>query len=84
MNISSPFRLLLLLLAVAIPRLHAQLDVTVTLERLNFISYEPLQATVTVNNTSGRLTTDAMLQTGYYLTLPTWSTGSYPKVQINP
>jgi hypothetical protein len=25
-----------------------------------------------------------MRQTGYYLTLPTWAAGSYPKVQINP
>ena len=42
------------------------------------------RSSISVNNTTGRMTTDAMLQTGYYLTLPTWSTGSYPKVQINP
>lgn len=37
-----------------------------------------------VNATTGRITTDAMRQTGYYLTLPTWTAGSYPKVQIGP
>ena len=45
---------------------------------------EATRASITVNSTTGRLTTDAMLQTGYYLTLPSWSSGSYPKVQINP
>lgn len=39
---------------------------------------------ISVNNGNGRLTTNAMLQTGYFLTLPTWDIGSYPKVQINP
>ena len=59
---------------------------TATARLLLFQGYldEATRAAITVNNTSGRLTTDAMLQTGYYLTLPTWSTGSYPKVQINP
>lgn len=41
-------------------------------------------ANVQVDNTSGRITTDAMRQTGYYLTLPDWGSGSYPKVQIAP
>jgi len=36
------------------------------------------------NDTTGRFTTDAMRQTGYYLTLPNWDAGSYPKVQFNP
>ena len=39
---------------------------------------------ITVNSTTGRLTTDAMRQTGYYLTLPDWGPTSYPKVQIDP
>lgn len=42
------------------------------------------RSSISVSNTTGRMTTDAMLQTGYFLTLPTWSVGSYPKVQINP
>ncbi len=45
---------------------------------------EATRTTISVNNTTGRITTDAMRQTGYYLTLPTWASGSYPKVQINP
>jgi prepilin-type N-terminal cleavage/methylation domain-containing protein len=45
---------------------------------------EPTNATLTADNATGRITTDAMRQTGYYLTLPTWAAGSYPKVQINP
>ena len=59
---------------------------TATARLLLFQGYldESTRAGITVNNTTGRMTTDAMLQTGYYLTLPAWATGSYPKVQINP
>jgi prepilin-type N-terminal cleavage/methylation domain-containing protein len=39
---------------------------------------------LSADDTTGFLTTDAMRQTGYYLTLPSWTSGSYPKVQINP
>ena len=46
-------RLCLLLLAIAVPHVRAQLDVSVALERTNFISYEPLFVTVTVTNNSG-------------------------------
>ena len=45
---------------------------------------ESTRSSIATNDTTGRLTTDAMLQTGYYLTLPAWSAGSYPKVQFNP
>lgn len=39
---------------------------------------------VVVNNTNGRITTDAMRQSGYYLTLPDWDAGSFPKVRLSP
>ena len=46
-------RLFLLLLLLAVPRLHAQLTVSAAVERTNYLAYEPLQITVTVTNTSG-------------------------------
>lgn len=58
-----------------------------------FSSYleESSQSSFTVNSTTGRITTDAMLQTGYYLTLPTWdpkdsttSDSKFPRVKLNP
>lgn len=49
----SPLRFLLLLPVLAVPQLRAQLSVTATVERTNFVAYEPLQVTVTVTNTSG-------------------------------
>ena len=36
-----------------------------------------------VDAATGRITTDAMRQTGWYLTLPAWGSGSYPKVQMD-
>lgn len=32
---------------------------------------------------SGKLTTQAMRDTGRYLTLPDWTAGSFPKIQFN-
>lgn len=46
-------RLAFLLLACAVPSLRAQLTVTATLDRTNYIAYEPLPVTITVTNTSG-------------------------------
>lgn len=46
-------RFSLLLTVFAVPQLRAQLSVTATVERTNFVAYEPLQITVTVTNTSG-------------------------------
>lgn len=45
-------RLCFLLVAMAASPVRAQLNVTIGLERTNFVSYEPLHATVTVTNTS--------------------------------
>ena len=45
---------------------------------------EATRTSMSVNSSTSRVTTDAMLQTGYFLTLPDWGPGSYPKVQINP
>ncbi len=36
----------------------------------------------TADNTTGKLSSQAMRDTSHYLTLPTWATGSYPKVQF--
>ena len=47
------FRLFLLLTVLAVPQLRAQLTVSATVERTNYVAYEPLQITVTVTNTSG-------------------------------
>lgn len=43
---------------------------------------EPTTLTISADNATGRITTDAMRQTGYYLTLPTWERSTYPKVQM--
>ncbi len=51
MNASRRFLLFLFLLTA--PRLHAQLSVTASVERTNYVSSEPVQITVTVTNTSG-------------------------------
>ena len=44
---------LLLLLALAVPPVRAQLDVSLATERTNYVAYEPIIVTVTVTNTSG-------------------------------
>ncbi len=49
----SSLRFFLLLTVLAVPQLRAQLTVTATVERTNYVAYEPLQITVTVTNTSG-------------------------------
>ena len=46
-------RFAFLLLAIAVPQVRAQLNVSVEVERTNFVAYEPLFVTVTVTNTSG-------------------------------
>ena len=47
---------------------------------------ESTRNTLSANDTTGRVTSDAMRQTGYWLTLPDWDSavGKYPKVQITP
>src|SRR5687767_4935076 len=50
---SPSFRFCLLVFAIAVPPVRAQLDVSIALERINFVSYEPIHATVTVTNNSG-------------------------------
>lgn len=52
--LTSPFfRLALLLLAFMTPQAWAQMNVSIAIERSNYISYEPFYVTVTVTNTSG-------------------------------
>lgn len=46
--------LFLLALLVGAPRASAQLEVTMTLERDNYVSLEPVEATVTIKNTVGK------------------------------
>jgi hypothetical protein len=46
-------RLLSVLLLIAASRASAQLEVGIALERINYVAYEPLHATVTVTNNSG-------------------------------
>lgn len=50
----SPRFLALALLCVLAPSLHAQLDVSMDIERRLYICYEPIVATVTITNLSGR------------------------------
>ena len=47
-------RSLLLFLTLFTLRLHAQLDIALSLERENLAEGEPIRATVTVTNTTGR------------------------------
>lgn len=44
---------ILMLAAAALPRVQAQINVSIKLERGNYVSYESLPVTVTVTNTSG-------------------------------
>ena len=45
-----------------------------------------LGLTLSADDTTGQVTSDAMRQTGRWLTLPAWdpAVGKYPKVQITP
>ncbi|MES2467658.1 MAG: type II secretion system protein [Verrucomicrobiota bacterium] len=47
---------------------------------------ESTRSTLSADDTTGRVTSDAMRQTGRWLTLPDWdpAVGKYPKVQITP
>jgi prepilin-type N-terminal cleavage/methylation domain-containing protein len=44
---------------------------------------EATRGSLTYDTGTGRLTTQAMRDTGRYLTLPNWAAGSFPKVQFN-
>ena len=39
---------------------------------------------LSVDNGTGRITSQAMRDVGMYLTLPAWAASSYPKVQLLP
>ncbi len=49
-----------------------------------FSSYldEPTRGILSIDGGTGRVTTDAMRQTGSYLELQTWAASSYPKVHL--
>ena len=53
-----------------------------------FASYldERTRESISADNLTGRVTSDAMRQTGFWLTLPDWepAVGKYPRVQITP
>jgi hypothetical protein len=38
----------------------------------------------TVDNTTAKITSQAMRDVNKYLTLPNWAASSYPKVQLQP
>jgi prepilin-type N-terminal cleavage/methylation domain-containing protein len=42
------------------------------------------QTSLTVDTSTGRITSQAMRDVGMYLTLPDWASSSYPKVQLLP
>jgi hypothetical protein len=41
------------------------------------------RAELTINTSNGRISSSAMRDTGIYLTLPNWTSGSYPKIEIH-
>ncbi len=45
---------------------------------------EATRTSLTVDNSAGKITTQSMRDVGRYLTLPAWSSNSYPKVQLLP
>jgi hypothetical protein len=53
-SVLSPRYLLLVLLCALAPALHAQIDVTMTIPRHLYLDYEPIIATVTITNMTGR------------------------------
>ena len=62
-------------------------DADDAVERYNLFKHyldDATQTSLSVDGSTGRITSQAMRDVGMYLTLPDWAASSYPKVQLLP